>query len=82
MLGAKTYHLVITSVSGALFDGQAESATVPGIAGEMTILSNHEPLVTTLKPGKITVRTGDEKKEFDVESGVVECSGGRVTVLL
>lgn len=82
MTGAKTFHLVITSVTGAQFDGQAESATVPGVAGEMTILSNHEPLVTTLKPGRITVRTHGENKTIDVESGVVECSGSRVTVLL
>ncbi len=79
----KTFHLTITSVTGAQFDGAAESATVPGSAGEMTILTNHEPLVTTLKRGRITVRTGSENKTFDIESGVLECSGGgRVTVLL
>ena len=83
MLGAKTFHLTITSVTGAQFDGAAESATLPGSAGEMTVLANHEPLVTTLKSGKITVRTGTENKIFDVEGGVLECSGGgRVTVLL
>lgn len=83
MLGAKTFHLTITSVTGALFDGAAESATVPGSAGEMTVLSNHEPLVTTLRPGRITVRTGSENKTYDIENGVLECSGGgRVTVLL
>ncbi len=83
MLGAKTFHLTITSVTGAQFDGAADSVTVPGSAGEMTMLSNHEPLVTTLKPGRITVRTAGENKTFDIESGVLECSGGgRVTVLL
>ncbi len=80
---SKTFHLTITAVTGAKYDGAAESATVPGTAGEMTILSNHESLVTTLKPGRITVRTGSENKTFDIESGVLECSGaGRVTVLL
>ncbi len=83
MLGAKSFHLTITSVTGARFDGAAESVTVPGSAGEMTVLSNHEPLVTTLKPGRITVRTSGENQTFDIESGVLECSGGgRVTVLL
>lgn len=83
MLSAKNFHLTITSVTGALFDGNAESATLPGSAGEMTVLSNHEPLVTTLRPGKITVRTGSENKTYDVDGGVLECSGGgRVTVLL
>ncbi len=83
MLEAKTFHLTITSVTGARFDGAAESATVPGSAGEMTILANHEPLVTTLKSGRITVRVSGGNKTFAIESGLLECSsGGGVTVLL
>ncbi len=83
MLGAKNYRLVITSVTGALFDGDVQSAILPGSAGEMTILANHEPLVTTLSKGNITVHLMEgETKTFAIESGVVECSGNRVTVLL
>ncbi len=77
-----TFHLVIASVGETLFDGAAVSATVPGEAGEFTVLPNHEPLVTTLRPGKITVKTTLDTKEFEVESGVLECSGARVVVLL
>lgn len=77
-----TFHLVIASVGETRFDGAAVSATVPGEAGEFTVLPNHEPIVTTLKPGKITVKTSEASQEFDVESGVLECSGSRVVVLL
>ncbi len=77
-----TFHLVIASVGETLFDGAAISATAPGTAGEFTVLPNHEAIVTTLKPGKITVKTTLETKEFAVESGVLECSGSRVVVLL
>lgn len=77
-----TFHLVIASVGETRFDGAAVSATVPGEAGEFTVLPNHEPIVTTLKPGTIKVRTTLETKEFAVESGVLECSGSRVVVLL
>jgi len=78
-----TFHLVIASVGETRFDGAAISATIPGAAGEMTILSNHEPIVTTLKPGTITVRqTLGEPQEFAVESGVLEVSGNRAVVLL
>ena len=80
-----TFHLVVASVGETRFDGAAASVTLPGTAGEFTILPHHEPLVTTLKPGHIIVRlpaqTG-EPKSFLVESGVVECSGNRVVVLL
>ena len=78
-----TFHLTIASVGNVIFDGEVVSATIPGIAGELTILARHEPLVTTLKSGTITVKesTGDPK-EFIVEGGVLECSGNRAVVLL
>ncbi len=78
-----TFRLVIASVSATQFDGAAVSATMPGSAGEFTILLNHEPFVSTLKSGKITVRkSGGEHQEFPIQGGVVESSGGRAVVLL
>lgn len=78
-----TFHLTIASVGETRFDGRAVSVTLPGAAGEFTILAHHEPIVTTLKPGMITVReaTG-EPKQFKIESGVLECSQSRAIVLL
>lgn len=78
-----TFHLTIASVGETRFDGAALSVTLPGAAGEFTVLAHHEPIVTTLKPGTITVReTEGTPKQFTIESGVLECSGSRVVVLL
>ena len=78
-----TFHLTIASVGETRFDGAAVSATLPGTAGEFTVLAHHEPIVTTLKPGTIIVReTLGEQKKFEIESGILECSGSRVVVLL
>ena len=78
-----TLHLVISSVGENLYDGPAISATLPGAAGDFTILPNHEPFVTTLKAGKITVRIpNQEAKEIPIESGVLETSGTRAVVLV
>ena len=82
-MSANTFHLTIASVGETRFDGAAVSATLPGTAGEFTILAHHEPIVTTLKSGIITVRVAEgESKKFEIESGVLECSGSRVVVLL
>jgi F-type H+-transporting ATPase subunit epsilon len=79
----QTFHLVITSVGETRFDGAAVSATFPGSAGEFTLLPHHEPIVTTLKSGTITVKlVGGEKEEFKTENGILECSGNRAVVLL
>ena len=80
---AKTFHLMIASVGDTRFDGESISATLPGAAGEFTVLAHHEPIVTTLKGGVITVHDASgERKEFQIENGVFECSGNRAVVLL
>ena len=83
MAHPQTFHLIVASVGETRFDGAALSATVPTTAGEITILPHHEPLVATLKDGSITIReTLGEPKHIPVNSGVLECSGNRVVVLL
>ena len=80
---SNTFHLVIASVGESRYDAQAQSATFPGTAGEFTVLANHEAIVTTLKPGFITVKDAEgETKKFEIESGVLECSGNRAVALL
>jgi len=81
-MSANTFHLVIASVGDTKFDAAAESATLPGVDGELTILAHHEPLVTILKRGKIAVKASGEHKEFEIDGGVLECSANRVVVLL
>lgn len=72
----------IASITEPLFSGEAESITVPGVSGEMTILAHHEALITTLKPGTVTVRVNGEKKQFNVTHGVLEVSNNTANVLL
>lgn len=80
---ANTFRLVIASVGETRFDGAAVSATVPAIGGEMTILANHEPFVTTLKKGTVLVKDASgTQTRYDIENGVLECAHGRAVVLL
>lgn len=79
----KTFHLSIASVGETRFDGEAVSATVPGTEGELTILAHHEPFVTSLKSGSITVRIPEgEIRKFETKNGILEFSQNRAVVLL
>ena len=64
-----------------LFDGEAIYVSLPGIDGSLGILSNHAPLVTTLRKGEITVKTGSEELTFEVNGGTVEVLNNHVTIL-
>lgn len=74
--------LTISKIDQILFSGEADSVTVPGKAGEMTVLAHHMPLVTTLKAGTIIVKHDrDVRKEFPISSGFLEV-GKTETVIL
>ncbi len=74
--------LTISKIDKVLFSGEAESVTVPGRAGEMTILAHHMPLITTLKEGNIIVKQKEgDPVEYPVTSGFLEV-GKTETVIL
>ena len=77
-------HVVIAKVDQNLYDGEAYSLNAPGSAGEMTVLSRHEPLVTTLRKGELRLREtpGGEAKIFPIEGGVMEVRRDGATVIL
>jgi F-type H+-transporting ATPase subunit epsilon len=75
-------HITIAKVHENIFQGEAQSLTVPTTEGVVTILPHHEPLVATLKEGEAIVRSASGEQKFNVSSGVVEVSGNQVTVLL
>jgi F-type H+-transporting ATPase subunit epsilon len=39
-----------------LVSEEVESVVIPGAEGEMTVLANHAPVMTTVKPGVVTVK--------------------------
>jgi F-type H+-transporting ATPase subunit epsilon len=77
-----TFTLTISRVDSLLFRGDAQSVTLPSASGQLTILAKHEPLIALLKKGIITVRTGGEEKQFEIEKGLLEASNSHVTVLV
>ncbi len=79
----KTFHLTIARVDQPLFAGEVVSATVPGIAGEMTILPSHTALISPLGPGRVRLTTAaGDAQEYEVVSGTLEVSENSATVLL
>ncbi len=59
---------------------EAQSVTLPTTAGEITVMRNHIPLVTTLAPGMMTVR-GSNEQFFAVSRGTVQVEPGSIRIL-
>ena len=76
-----TIRCEIVSQDRLVFEGDADIVVLPGIAGEMGILPNHVPLLSTLSMGVIRVQLGNEEEVFTVTGGLVEIQPDLVTVL-
>jgi len=83
MAEQKLLKLTLSRVDGPIFDGEVISVTLPGIAGEMTILANHSALISPLQKGTITYKKADGTSETVlIESGTLEISLNHATVLI
>src|SRR4030067_2202352 len=71
----------IVSQDRLVFEGAADTVISPGEMGEMGILPNHAPLLSTLKFGILKVRYQGQEKVFAVAGGVVEVQPDIITVL-
>ena len=71
----------IVSQDRTVFQDDVDIVVLPGAAGEMGILPNHAPVLTTLKYGVIKVRRHGKEDLFAVAGGVAEVQPTIVTVL-
>ena len=74
-------HFELVSPSKLLFSGDVESVVLPGTEGEMTILPQHAPLLTSLRPGVVVVTSAAGSNKIFVRGGFAEVNPNGLTVL-
>tara|TARA_Y100001970_G_scaffold89029_1_gene112348 strand:+ start:3279 stop:3668 length:390 start_codon:yes stop_codon:yes gene_type:complete len=77
---SENYNIDIISPEEVLLSDKVNSVTIPSYEGEMTILSDHIPLITFLRPGIVKISGSKENKYF-VEEGTVEFSENKLIIL-
>ena len=76
-----TIRCEIVSQDRTVFAGDVDIVVLPGAGGEMGILPNHAPVLTTLKYGVIKIRRAGKEDIFAVAGGVAEVQPTIITVL-
>jgi F-type H+-transporting ATPase subunit epsilon len=71
----------IVTQDRSLYEGQADIVIAPGSEGELGILPNHAPLLTTLGLGVLRVRFRGDEEIFTIAGGILEVRPDLVTVL-
>src|SRR5690606_38446375 len=66
---AEAFKFELVSPERLLVSAQVESVVIPGAEGEMTVMANHAPVMTTIQPGVVTVKAVDGQEERYVVFG-------------
>ncbi|MBQ6594267.1 MAG: F0F1 ATP synthase subunit epsilon [Clostridia bacterium] len=78
-----TYRLIISTSLGKVFDGQVERLTLRGAEGDLAILAGHVPLMTTVRPGTVSLVLPDGgRKEASCDGGLLTVGTGDTVALL
>ena len=73
------FELVTPEASEAQIE--ATMIVVPGAEGDMGVLQDHAPTVTSLRPGVVSVTGSDGETSFFVAGGFAEITGERCVIL-
>jgi F-type H+-transporting ATPase subunit epsilon len=69
------------SPENVLFSGEVDQVDVPGAEGHMGIFAGHAPMVTTLRPGIVTIFRGSTREPVVITGGFAEVGPGGLTIL-
>jgi len=78
---ADTMQFDLVAPERKLASVQATEVRIPGTEGDLTAMPEHEPVITTLRPGILEVITAEGSTTYVVTSGFAEITGTHATVL-
>jgi F-type H+-transporting ATPase subunit epsilon len=73
-------YLEIISPDKVFFKGETEKVSVPGMAGNFTVLPGHAAIVSLLVEGDIVYMESEAEKRFNIISGMVEVKNDKIVV--
>ena len=79
---ADSLQFELVSPEKLLLSGEAEIVSIPGTEGDMGVLVNHSPVMTSLRTGMVEATMKDgTKQSFFVRGGFADVSPSTLTVL-
>jgi F-type H+-transporting ATPase subunit epsilon len=75
------FHFELVSPEKLLFSGDVDSVVAPGSDGQFTVLANHAPVMTTLKPGVVQFDAAGKTEKLFVRGGFADVGATGFTIL-
>jgi F-type H+-transporting ATPase subunit epsilon len=76
-----TFHFDLVAPEKLLFSGDVDQVDLPGSEGDFGVLAEHAPVVTTLRPGILTIHEGGGGLRVVVNGGFAEVGPRGLNVL-
>ncbi|MDD5144570.1 MAG: hypothetical protein PHW72_00320 [Candidatus Pacebacteria bacterium] len=64
------------------FQDEVKSIGLPTMMGRISVLRNHIPLISVLKPGRVKIKTLKGEISFEAEGGILMFRQNKLTLLL
>lgn len=78
---ADKLHFNLVSPERELMSADVDQVDIPGAEGWIGVLPNHAPLMTTLAPGMVRIKSGSDETRIFVRGGFAEISPAGLTIL-
>jgi F-type H+-transporting ATPase subunit epsilon len=78
---AEPFQFELVSPERLLMSEPVDAVVVPGAEGYFTVLKDHAPFMSTLKPGVLDVTRGSETDRIFVRGGFADVNVGGLTIL-
>lgn len=69
---AQSFKFELVSPERLLVSEEIESVVIPATEGEMTVMANHSPVMTTIKPGVVTITSAGGQERYVVFGGFAD----------
>lgn len=77
------YHLQVVTPEQIIFDDEVLALIAPGENGYLGILTDHAPILTSLKAGVLIITDKhNEKSYYQVSTGFLEVNHNRASILV
>jgi F-type H+-transporting ATPase subunit epsilon len=73
--------LEIVTPEASIFSDEVDTVVLPGFEGEMGVLPQHAPLVTSLLPGELRITKSGKTTDMAVGEGLVEVTANATRIL-
>jgi F-type H+-transporting ATPase subunit epsilon len=78
---AEKFRFSLVSPERELFSGDVDQVDAPGSEGDFGVFAGHAPFMTTLKEGRVHVRSDGRELAFDVKGGFADVTPAGFTLL-